>query len=140
MDQYEQNNLNGTPVPVPPYPEYGALAASARKHSGPGIASFVVILVAIVVYIFSLTLVTAAVIDIADQSIDAITEDMMIHSGAIIGILMMMLAGVLHLVALILSIIGLVLKNRKKLFAILGLSFSVGIFILLMILFALGSI
>ncbi|WP_410769815.1 hypothetical protein [Fontibacillus sp. BL9] len=137
MDQYEQNNLNG--APVPPYPQYST-AAPVRKHSGPGIASFIVILVAIVVYIFSLTLVTAAIIDIADQPIDAITEDMMTHSGAIIGILMMMLAGVLHLVALILSIIGLVLKNRKKLFAILGLSFSAAIFILLMILFALGSV
>ncbi|MDN4069505.1 hypothetical protein NYE70_00385 [Paenibacillus sp. FSL R5-0407] len=136
MNSFEQGNMNG----MPPYREPNASPVAELKHSGPGIASFIIILVAIVGYIFSIAMITAAVIGIVDQPIEAITESLMEQAGAILGILLMMVAAILHLVALILGIIGLLIKNRKKLFAILGLSFSGGILILLIILFALGSL
>lgn len=136
MNSFEQGNMNG----MPPYREPNAAPVAELKHSGPGIASFIIVLLAIVGYIFSIAMITAAVIGIVDQPIDVITESLMEQAGAILGILLMMVAAILHLVALILGVIGLLIKNRKKLFAILGLSFSGGILILLIILFALGSL
>ncbi|MNO25365.1 hypothetical protein D3C76_152000 [compost metagenome] len=108
------------------------------KHSGPGIASFIVVLAAIFGYIVALGIIISLVYNVVDQSTDAIIESLEQHSGIIAGGLMFILASVLNLIALILGIIGLAIKNRKKVFAILGTVFS-GIALFAVILMFLGS-
>jgi len=138
MENQEPNQFNSfTPYPdMPGAPD----AMSSRKHSGPGIASFILVLLAIIGYIVSLALVTVAVVSFADQPIEVIAESMMNQMGALLGVLLMMVSAVLHLAALILGVIGLAIKNRKKLFAILGVSFSGGSLLLLIFLFTVGSL
>ncbi|MCA1291772.1 hypothetical protein LBW89_01945 [Paenibacillus sp. alder61] len=138
MENQEPHQFNGfTPYPdLPDAPD----AMSPLKHSGPGIASFILVLLAIIGYIVSLALVTVAVVSIADQPIEVIAESMMNQMGALLGVLLMMVSAVFHLAALILGVIGLAIKNRKKLFAILGVSFSGGSLLLLIFLFTVGSL
>ncbi|WP_334073879.1 MULTISPECIES: hypothetical protein [Paenibacillus] len=138
MENQETNHLSDF-SPYPDLPETPK-AVPPHKHSGPGIASFILVLLAIIGYIVSLTLVTVAVLSIADQPMEVIAESMMNQMGALLGVLLMMVSAVLHLASLILGVIGLVIKNRKKLFAILGVSFSGGSLLLLIFLFTVGSL
>lgn len=125
---------------VPPYSTADSRLVPPVKFSGPGIASFIISLLAVIGYIVSLTLITSTVLDIMDQPAGRIAEDLMQRTEALIGILLFMLSGLLDLIALILGIIGLAIKNRRKVFAVLGTIFSALSLLLLIGLFALGSL
>lgn len=114
--------------------------AYRMKFSGPGIASFVLSLLAVIGYITSLALITSTVLDIMDQPANVIAEDLLQRTGALLGILLFLVSGLLDLIALILGIIGLAIKNRRKVFAILGTIFSSLSLLLLIMLFVLGSL
>lgn len=130
-NQMEQNQ-------VPTYAADPGQSAP-RKFSGPGIASFIVSLLTIIGYITSIVMITSSIIDLVDQPTTIIAEDIMQRSGAIGGVVLFMGSGLLNLIALILGIIGMALKNRKKVFAILGTIFSVLPILVLIVLFAIGS-
>ncbi|WP_068786661.1 hypothetical protein [Paenibacillus phocaensis] len=130
--QSEQDPVSPYPAPYEP--------VERKKFSGPGIASFVLSLLAVIGYITSLVLITSTVLDLVDQPANAIAEDLMQRTGALLGILLFLLSGLLDLIALILGIIGLAIKNRRKVFAILGTVFSALSLLLLVVLFILGSL
>ena len=116
------------------YPQYSQYSpyAPAAKHSGLGIASFVI---AIIVGVIELeTIVIAAVIGmnagakgIADDS----PEAMGIGLGAFCGLALAVLGGILGL-------IGCFQPNRRKVFAILGLLFNAAILVLVVALVIIG--
>ncbi|NMI02879.1 hypothetical protein HF638_02770 [Paenibacillus sp. SZ31] len=104
--------------PYPPDHEREPMAP--LKHSGPGIASFIIGLVAIVGYI--LIFFTAAMA--LNDSIEVLTplqaEELALHPAVILASLAILVCLILNLAGGILGIIGLILKNRKKVFAIIG--------------------
>ncbi|MGG6312121.1 hypothetical protein [Paenibacillus macerans] len=124
---------------IPPYAEVDGHLVSRPKFSGPGIASFVISLLAVIGYIASLMLITSTVLDIMDQPANVIAEDLLQRTEALLGILLFLVSGLLDLIALILGIIGLAIKNRRKVFAILGTVFSALSLLVLIGLFVLGS-
>lgn len=134
MDHHQTEHDSASPYAAP----YGH--ASRTKFSGPGIASFVLSLLAVIGYAVSLTLITTTVLDIMDQPADIIAEDLLQRTGALLGILLFLLSGLLDLIALILGIVGLAVKNRRKVFAILGTIFSALSLLMLVMLFVLGSL
>ncbi|MUG43859.1 hypothetical protein [Paenibacillus woosongensis] len=106
-----------------PGPNYEHAAAAQPlaplKHSGLGIASFIMSILALIGYFAAFFLIIAAI----GQAIDnpANIEEALKHSSAaILGVIAIFGAGIINLIALILGIVGLVLKNRKKVFAIIG--------------------
>ncbi|MNW42395.1 hypothetical protein D3C74_195630 [compost metagenome] len=105
------------------------------KHSGPGIASFIVVLTSILGYIAAFVMISTIVVGVMDQSSDAIIENLEQHSGIIGGGLLFIISGILNLIALILGIIGLAIRSRKKVFAILGTILSGVCFIGIILLF-----
>ncbi|MEK4661974.1 hypothetical protein MHH93_08770 [Priestia sp. FSL H7-0729] len=102
------------------------------KHSGPGIASFVIGLVAILGYILIFFIATMAI----NESIGVLTpiqaEEIALHPAVILASLAILVGLILNLAGGILGIIGLVLKNRKKVFAIIGTILN-GIMLLLFV-------
>jgi len=110
------------------------------KFSGPGIASFILSLVAVVGYIAALALIISTAMDLVDQPAEAIAADLMQRSGTVLGVLLFLISGVLDLVGLILGIVGLAIRNRRKVFAILGTIFSVLPLVLFIFLIVLGSL
>ena len=88
-----------------------------QKHSGLGVASFVTSLISGVV-IF-LLLAVAGVMEASTPG--GISEDSL--SAMVVGLILLLFLGV-ALVALGLGIAGLLQKNRKKIFALLGSIFS----------------
>jgi len=125
-DQYNNNMVE----PYPPDHERQPIAP--LKHSGPGIASFVIGLLAILGYILIFFIATMAV----NESIGVLTplqaEELALHPAVILASLAILVCLILNLVGSILGIIGLVLKNRKKVFAIIGTILN-GIMILLFV-------
>ena len=100
------------------------------KHSGPGIASFIISLVSIVGYI-----VTFIIIGLMASSM--ITEDGSLladSSGtiALLGLAILILAA-LNVIGVVVGIIGLALRKRRKVFGIIGTIIN-GVIILLFML------
>lgn len=100
------------------------------KHSGPGIASFVIGLVSIIGYMLTLFIATMAI----NSAIGVVTtpiqvEEIALHPAVVLASLAVLVCLILNLAGLILGVIGLVLKNRKKVFAIIGTILS-GVMIL----------
>lgn len=103
-----------------PYPQH---PNERIKHSGPGIASFIIGLIGLVSLIG--LLIGAAVVTVnlvSDFSAGELpSQEVLEQSGGIIVIgLLAILIIFMILIGLILGIVGLVLKNRKKAFAITG--------------------
>lgn len=118
------------------------------KHSGLGISSFVLAIISILVFIIGIIMVVAASADFVNMSPSEIESEMMAGAGgdfaAIVGAgLLLMLAIGISIIGLILGIIGLVIKNRKKIFGILGVVLNglmvLGIVFLMIIGLALGG-
>ncbi|WP_433943902.1 hypothetical protein [Paenibacillus sp. SN-8-1] len=105
----ESNTSHLNPLPDP------------NKHSGPGIASFVVSLLAFIAYIAAIMIVLNTSRDLINSGLPVTNEVILNHFGFMVAGLIVLAAIVLTLVGSILGIIGLALKNRKKLFAILGI-------------------
>ncbi|MFE6072860.1 hypothetical protein ACFVQB_00110 [Paenibacillus sp. NPDC057886] len=100
------------------------------KHSGPGIASFVIGLVSIIGYMLTLFIATMAI----NSAIGVVTtpiqvEEIALHPAVVLASLAILVCLILNLAGLILGVIGLILKNRKKVFAIIGTILS-GVMIL----------
>ncbi|WP_440118227.1 hypothetical protein [Paenibacillus sp. QZ-Y1] len=106
-------------TPYPPVPEDPSLGR--LKHSGPGIASFVIGLVSLVGYMLTFFIATMAV----NSSVGVMTtpiqlEEIALHPAVALASLSTLVCLVLNLAGTILGVIGLVLKNRKKVFSIIG--------------------
>lgn len=94
------------------------------KHSGLGIASFVLSLIGILLFIVCIVAIIGTVASMVDSS-GRIADVETLENGSLLmaigfagfGILG---AAILNLVGLILGIVGLVIKDRKKVFAIIG--------------------
>ncbi|MCM3783248.1 hypothetical protein M3231_09705 [Neobacillus mesonae] len=88
------------------------------KHSGPGIASLIIGIIALVVYIVILALSPAAAAEILENP----DPEAMLNSYYVILIgILILISLALNIIGLILAIIGLALKNRKKTVPIIGL-------------------
>lgn len=125
-DQYNNNSYDAYPS------DHERQPMVPLKHSGPGIASFVIGLVAILGYILIFFIATMAV----NESIGVLTplqaEQIALHPAVVLASLAILVGLILNLAGSILGIIGLVLKNRKKVFAIIGTLLN-GIMILLFV-------
>lgn len=144
QNQYEQQMQNTY--------QYAAQQPQKLKHSGVGISSFVLALVAVITGIICIVLVTVGTYTLLednsanlDQLTDSAAVTEMITSGELgsgmtsllIGSLLMFLSIGLAFIGVILGIIAVVQKNRKKVFSVLGLVFNGVIvfgFIILMLL------
>jgi len=122
MENFDQRNYATSPAY--PGPAQGGQPIQITKHSGPGIASFIISLVAFMGYIFATVLVSVAAANVLGSPEELFQEFFMQQGSAIAGILLLFLAALLNLTSLILGIVGLSTKNRKKVFAILGTIFS----------------
>lgn len=111
---------------------YNNAAVHKAKHSGPGIASFIITLISIFCFVIGLaSSITAGVLEEA-YTVAANPEEQL---GYVVGGLFILLSGVLCFIGLILGIVGLSVQNRKKIFAILGTVFSgIGLLIIAVIL------
>ncbi|MBD2848235.1 hypothetical protein IDH44_23825 [Paenibacillus sp. IB182496] len=94
-----------------------------QKQSGLGIASFVIAIVCLAASIGLMLLAAAGMEDLLNQTgpIDMEEAQSIAASGSVIvaGLLMLATLG-LSLVGLVLGIVGLVMKHRRKAFAIIG--------------------
>ncbi|MDR2789390.1 MAG: hypothetical protein LBB59_00185 [Campylobacteraceae bacterium] len=97
------------------------------KHSGLGIASFTLSIIS-VISIFIL-FVTAGALDASGDMGDT--------ASIIVGSFFLLLM-IVVIISIGLGIAGLVVKNRKRVFAALGLTFSVFIFLLSIFLIIVG--
>jgi magnesium-transporting ATPase (P-type) len=103
----------------------------APKHTGMGVVSFIISLLGF--FIFVCTIIAGGVI--AMKNPDALSQP----GGAAVVIGMLILIGFfLCFVGIGLGIAGLVQKDRKKIFALLGLIFNSAIFIGVAILMIVG--
>ena len=90
------------------------------KHSGPGIASFVLSMVSLLGYIVSVALIGALISPILNVESNTVTNENMVQKLGV-AVLVVILFILMNVIGLILGIVGVSLKNRKKIFAILGL-------------------
>lgn len=89
------------------------------KHSGPGIASFVISILSLLGYgIFAAYSIN--VIAQFGRNQLALTEANILQSGIIVVTLIFLGCIALNLIGTVVGVIGLALKNRKKTFAIIG--------------------
>ncbi|MFD1773214.1 hypothetical protein [Paenibacillus rhizophilus] len=120
MDEHEfpkKDTPQGDPYPgtsgFSPYPE----EPRKLKHSGPGIASFVIAMVTLTGYIVSF-IVAGALIG------PAVTETTVLNGqsgGAFLFLGMAVLAlAALNFIGVVVGIIGLALRGRRKVFGIIG--------------------
>lgn len=91
------------------------------KQSGPGIASFVLSMVSLLGYIVSVALIGALISPILDVESNTLATNDNIVQKLGIAVLVVILFILMNVIGLILGIVGVSLKNRKKIFAILGL-------------------
>lgn len=90
------------------------------KHSGPGIASFIVSILALVAYISAISTIIVTASQILKISKTLTSQTIINHPGVIQAGVMIIVAIALTLICEVLGIVGLALKNRKKVFALLG--------------------
>ncbi|MCM3038816.1 hypothetical protein M3201_03760 [Paenibacillus motobuensis] len=122
MENFDQRNY--TTSPSYPGPAQGGQPTQIIKHSGPGIASFIISLVAFMGYLFSTVLVSVAAANVLGSPEELFEEYFIQQGSAVAGVLLLFITVVLNLTSLVLGIVGISMKNRKKVFAILGTIFS----------------
>ncbi|CAM4375851.1 DUF4064 domain-containing protein [Saccharibacillus endophyticus] len=117
----------------PPFSPYDSYPQSdypqeRLKHSGVGIASFVLSLISIALYVVFVVSAIGVVYSLAevgstvDFDVNSATEEQLMSVGlsAIVLIFSVLGAAVLNLVGAILGIVGIVSKTRKRVFAVIG--------------------
>lgn len=98
-----------------------------KKHSGIGIASTIIGVLAIVLCIVSFVMIAADLPDLNEfMTNETMTEEEAMeltseYPGLIGGVLLIFAAGFLMLIGGILGLIGLFNQHRRKLFAIIGI-------------------
>src|SRR5207248_9225674 len=108
------------PYESAPHAQAWQLPSTEKKHSGPGVASFVLSIL-IGLFIFALFIVAGLMAASSGRELrDDSTEAIVVGLG-IIGLLM------LDFVAFALGVAGLCHSNRQKIFAALGSLFSLAI-------------
>lgn len=121
-------------------PESADMDVIHLKHSGPGIASFVVGLVGFLGHLVTFVLMSLVLnnsIELLGSSISR--EELAIHPAVVLGSFAFLVCLILNFIGLILGIIGLALKNRRKVFAVIGTILS-GLLILFFTVLVLGGI
>lgn len=152
QNHYQDKKPDGgfsTFEPVPPPPGMQG-APETLKHSGLGIASFIIALLAILAAIITLVLTvsfTADFIDMGTLDPESLEAEIVEGGGAIgavlaAGLLFIVSIG-LSIIGLILGIVGAVMKNRKKVFSVLGIVLNaliaVGVVVLVLISIVAGA-
>jgi p-aminobenzoyl-glutamate transporter AbgT len=97
------------------------------KHSGPGIASFVVGLLSILTTIISMLVTIVGLADYTDENGMLFVpdqEEFVTDASILTGVLLFFLGVLLSVVGVVLGIVGCVIRNRKRVFAIVGLVLS----------------
>lgn len=135
---------HGYNQPISGQPPYGQPPLSKLKHSGVGIASFIIAILAIVSSILSLVLIISGVagaitnsgIDLNTLSDPEAVNNLLLGdelsagmTSLIIGSLLIFFSIGIAFVGTILGLISVFQKNRKKVFGILGLIFNALIFV-----------
>ncbi|MDO3408823.1 DUF4064 domain-containing protein [Saccharibacillus sp. CPCC 101409] len=115
--------------PFSPYDEFPREDAAALKHSGLGIASFVLGLISIILVAIFFVSAIGLVYSLSQSSGAMMADvDSFMNSEEFTGIgvtfflvaLSLIASAGLSLIGAILGIIGLTMKNRKKVFAVIG--------------------
>lgn len=114
-------------TPYPPYPTAEQVSNNEKlKHSGVGIASFMINLLAFMGYVGGFLTAAAAVGRLAKigDSTEVAYKTLINTNSFVIGVIVILICFILNIIGLILSVIGLATGRRKKLYAILGLIFG----------------
>lgn len=154
----QASGIPGSTQPTMPQYNQPPHTPAAMKHSGVGIASFVIAIVSIISAILSIVLVFTGVLNmVTDNNLDIDTfadpdavNNMLLSgelgsgmSSLIFGSLLLFFSLGISFVGGILGLIAAFQKNRKKVFGILGLIFNglvcVG-FIFMLVLGLVGSV
>ncbi|MNB80735.1 hypothetical protein D3C75_275020 [compost metagenome] len=103
------------------------------KHSGPGIASFVIALVTVIGYAIAFVYAGMQATSILNSSNDVINDSS--QAIMMLGLAVIILVAV-NIAGAVVGIIGLTLRRRKKVFAIIGTIINAIILILFMLMIA----
>ncbi|MNB87752.1 hypothetical protein D3C81_398930 [compost metagenome] len=107
----------GTSPAFSPYPSSYPEDRSLLKHSGPGIASFVIAMVTLAGYIIAFAVAGSMLGPLIDEAGNVSSES----GGAFLLLGFSMLGlGALNVIGVIVGIIGLALRGRRKVFGIIG--------------------
>ncbi|WP_438447586.1 hypothetical protein [Gorillibacterium sp. sgz5001074] len=148
----EQDPFSFTPVQSSPIPHAGGFTPvqddvpPVRKHSGLGIASFIlfgVMAVAFVALLVAFITQLASVIDFSDP--DAVQSEEVtqrIQDMPELAVILFLMLGTFagNLIGLVLGIVGCVQRERKKVFAVLGTVFNGLVIGFLALMFIIGLI
>ena len=116
------------------------------KHSGPGIASFVIGLLSILLAVVAYAVIFVGLAEYADEGVLAMPgpEELAGNMSLVGGTLLFFFSLLLAVVGAVLGIVGCVIRNRRRVFAVLGLVFNalliVGTIALFVISLALGQL
>lgn len=135
-----RNELAGQPQQgFSPFPSSPASAA-ALKHSGPGIAAFVLGLLNILLVIIGFIVVIAGVAEFVSPDGTFASDDLEANMNAALlgGVFMILGALALSLVGTVLGIVGVVIKNRRKAFGIIGLILNALLLLSVVVLMVIG--
>ncbi|MDQ0191864.1 hypothetical protein [Paenibacillus wynnii] len=103
------------------------------KHSGPGIASFVISLVSLLGYLVSFviaaTMATSILNEFGELSNDS-SQAFMFLGVAVLGL------AALNVIGVVTGIIGISLRNRRKVFGVIGTIINAIIILIFMLLIA----
>jgi len=141
MEQQRQEPPSESLPPVPsmsPVTESGPETPGRRKHSGPGIVSFILSLLMVVLFIGIIVAFAAKASDAIDELGQVDIERLQNETSFVFYGMGMLGAVVGNIVGLVLGIIGLAQKNRNKVFAVLGTVFNGGVVLLLLLMVFIG--
>ncbi|MRN53095.1 hypothetical protein [Paenibacillus monticola] len=127
----DYDSLSKSDSPEPPY-VYEEMKQNF-KHSGPGIASFVISVVTILGYAVSFLLVGGMASSIMNEAGNLSTDSS--QSLMFLGLSVLVLAA-LNVIGVVIGIIGISLRKRRKVFGIIGTIINGLIILLFMLLVA----
>lgn len=112
-----QQNLD----PQTPHAEF--IPPVFRKHSGPGIASFIISLVSLLGYIISVAVAGAMMSPLLEEGITDSPDSNTVLGLGVVGLIFLTIIAA-NVIGVILGIIGTVIKQRRKIFAVIGLAIN----------------
>ncbi|WP_052380613.1 hypothetical protein [Paenibacillus camerounensis] len=133
-DSPPESSLTGAGMQPEVNPGYGHEENKRDyKHSGPGIASFVIALVTVIGYAIAFVYAGMQATSILNSSNDVINDSS--QAIMMLGLAVIILVAV-NIAGAVVGIIGLTLRRRKKVFAIIGTIINAIILILFMLMIA----
>ncbi len=124
-----QSTIPETGLPPEQHPTYEENKRD-YKHSGPGIASFIIALITLIGYIIAFVVVGVRSTSLVNGSDSFIADSA--ESIFYLGISVLILAA-FNVIGGVLGIIGLTLRKRRKVFAVIGTTIN-AVFLLLFML------